>query len=632
MSSLIRLLALLEPRHWVALSASLALHWAVWWGFPAGGPPAPKPITFEVALQPPEAEPPPRTRVKSRLTDRSRAKPKPIQRKPRQAETLQAEWKAESIQPKAAPAVDLPKAEAVLSPPDAPTHPVSGVLAANARQPAAGAKTPAPSGATGEGEAGLSEPGSAGLAAGGAPGSFASLSNAGAAPQAQNTAPGAGAQGAEARSALAAAASASAQPGAGSFSASAGAGAGQNVAAGNGAQSVSRSDSPPLAGGEPQGARLSVAGALAAQAALPAGRGSLAAAPPAVEAGRAQPAPGAAQGNALASAQAGGASASPLSAGPRRAGSGGRGASASAALAAKGGEAVPHLTGTAPRNQSLVSGTGLPALRAGVMAAPVGVVALRPGEPGSSPRFAVALQPVRAGLAPEGGKAGVRGTQAGEGQGLQARAPALPGGADGDGVSPTHLARAPGGASGTGVTNAVSSLRAERGQPGLAAPSGQSLASGRAHSPGDVNGTLQGVKVAAGKVMRPDSQLQKLDVLAPSSFCPLPMHPQPDNRAPKSLLEQFEKPAYRAENPGFQYPVLANIQGISGKLIVRVQVMEDGTPGQILLKQSSGSGLLDRDAREQIARWQFTPARKNGQVVPSWVDIPVEYRLPEDRK
>jgi protein TonB len=96
-------------------------------------------------------------------------------------------------------------------------------------------------------------------------------------------------------------------------------------------------------------------------------------------------------------------------------------------------------------------------------------------------------------------------------------------------------------------------------------------------------------------------------------------------------LEQLEKPGYRADTPAFQYPVLANIQGVSGKLIVRVQVMEDGSPGQILLKKSSGSGLLDQDAKDQIARWQFTPARKNGQAVPAWVDIPVEYRLSDNR-
>jgi protein TonB len=77
---------------------------------------------------------------------------------------------------------------------------------------------------------------------------------------------------------------------------------------------------------------------------------------------------------------------------------------------------------------------------------------------------------------------------------------------------------------------------------------------------------------------------------------------------------------------------MANVYGVEGKLIMRVQVLADGTPGQMLLKQSSGNGILDRDAREQLARWRFNPARKNGQAVTAWVDVPVTYRLPEDRK
>jgi protein TonB len=77
---------------------------------------------------------------------------------------------------------------------------------------------------------------------------------------------------------------------------------------------------------------------------------------------------------------------------------------------------------------------------------------------------------------------------------------------------------------------------------------------------------------------------------------------------------------------------MANIQGTQGKLVVRVQVLANGLPGEMLLKQSSGNAILDKDARETLARWRFSPARKGGQAVDSWVDVPVIYRLSVERK
>jgi hypothetical protein len=33
-----------------------------------------------------------------------------------------------------------------------------------------------------------------------------------------------------------------------------------------------------------------------------------------------------------------------------------------------------------------------------------------------------------------------------------------------------------------------------------------------------------------------------------------------------------------------------------------------------------------------MSRWRFNPARKNGEAVTAWIDVPVIYRLPEGRK
>ena len=42
--------------------------------------------------------------------------------------------------------------------------------------------------------------------------------------------------------------------------------------------------------------------------------------------------------------------------------------------------------------------------------------------------------------------------------------------------------------------------------------------------------------------------------------------------------------------------------------------------------------MLDRDAQSQLAFWRFNPARKNGQPVSAWIDVPVVYRLQDAKK
>jgi TonB family protein len=144
---------------------------------------------------------------------------------------------------------------------------------------------------------------------------------------------------------------------------------------------------------------------------------------------------------------------------------------------------------------------------------------------------------------------------------------------------------------------------------------------------------LRAIQPVAVQVVRPDSEIQRLDVLAPSNYCPLPLpgHEQPDNRAPLPDRQMAEQPAYAPDNPSIHYPVLANIRGVEGRVTVRVEVLSDGRPGKMWLKQSSGSGILDQDALAQLKTWRYLPARRNGQPVSAWIDVPVLYRLSQTR-
>jgi protein TonB len=60
---------------------------------------------------------------------------------------------------------------------------------------------------------------------------------------------------------------------------------------------------------------------------------------------------------------------------------------------------------------------------------------------------------------------------------------------------------------------------------------------------------------------------------------------------------------------------------------LRVLVARDGTVARVEVEQSSGSPHLDAAARETVKAWRFTPARRGGEAIESWMVVPVVFRL-----
>jgi protein TonB len=52
--------------------------------------------------------------------------------------------------------------------------------------------------------------------------------------------------------------------------------------------------------------------------------------------------------------------------------------------------------------------------------------------------------------------------------------------------------------------------------------------------------------------------------------------------------------------------------GMTGTVQLTVEILEDGRIGKIVVEQSSGSALLDKAARENVAGWKLEPARLPG--------------------
>ena len=80
-------------------------------------------------------------------------------------------------------------------------------------------------------------------------------------------------------------------------------------------------------------------------------------------------------------------------------------------------------------------------------------------------------------------------------------------------------------------------------------------------------------------------------------------------------------------NPAPRYPDAARRSGEQGTVTLRVQVARDGAPSRVAVEKSSGSPHLDAAALEAVKAWRFTPARRGGEAVESWMLVPIVFRL-----
>lgn len=108
------------------------------------------------------------------------------------------------------------------------------------------------------------------------------------------------------------------------------------------------------------------------------------------------------------------------------------------------------------------------------------------------------------------------------------------------------------------------------------------------------------------------------------------MQPAVQNAAPPSPVALDAEPDYKADylnNPRPPYPLMARRMGYHGKVILNVEVLAEGTAGQVLLYQSCGHDILDNAALQTVKTWRFTPARRLGQPVTQWFLVPIKFSL-----
>lgn len=112
---------------------------------------------------------------------------------------------------------------------------------------------------------------------------------------------------------------------------------------------------------------------------------------------------------------------------------------------------------------------------------------------------------------------------------------------------------------------------------------------------------------------------------APSESPPAAAAPAPQAADTAPVTEPDYKAAYL--NNRLVYPLAARRMGLQGRVVLSVEVLADGTAGQINVLQSSGHEVLDRAALESVRSWRFSPASRAGQPFTKTFTVPIQFLL-----
>jgi len=78
------------------------------------------------------------------------------------------------------------------------------------------------------------------------------------------------------------------------------------------------------------------------------------------------------------------------------------------------------------------------------------------------------------------------------------------------------------------------------------------------------------------------------------------------------------------------YPKAAVDQGISGKVVLRINVGADGKPTEVVVETAEPKGVFDEAAIAAAHKWNFTPAHKDGKPVAGAIRVPIWFDMDEN--
>lgn len=163
--------------------------------------------------------------------------------------------------------------------------------------------------------------------------------------------------------------------------------------------------------------------------------------------------------------------------------------------------------------------------------------------------------------------------------------------------------------------------------------------------------TIQGVIVASEPITKPPEPTpppppEQKPLPAPK--IPLPKAPaseraikqdaQPEPSPPVEQPVQTAEPSHapvvppqanasQFNNPAPVYPAQSRRLHEQGTVLLEVLVKADGSLGEMRLKTTSGYPRLDEAAQRAVKNWHFIPAKRGGEAIDFWYELPIEFSL-----
>ncbi|MGE8280968.1 MAG: energy transducer TonB [Stenotrophomonas sp.] len=85
------------------------------------------------------------------------------------------------------------------------------------------------------------------------------------------------------------------------------------------------------------------------------------------------------------------------------------------------------------------------------------------------------------------------------------------------------------------------------------------------------------------------------------------------------------------QTPPPDYPAELACTGVGGTSVLKVVVGPQGSPTDVTLVSSSGNSQLDDSAAKRVREWKFNAATRNGQPVPTTIQVPVSFNPPDPK-
>ena len=77
------------------------------------------------------------------------------------------------------------------------------------------------------------------------------------------------------------------------------------------------------------------------------------------------------------------------------------------------------------------------------------------------------------------------------------------------------------------------------------------------------------------------------------------------------------------------YPEGARTAGLTGTVVVKIQILANGLPGDVTISATSGHDILDAAVVAAIQKWRFIPAKdpESGASIMCYTNMPVTFRF-----